>query len=65
MMKAPHTTKIVHVQVFYLECYSDIAIMKEENARSECCGSTLYQYEDGWGICGDCKEWAQNDAEND
>lgn len=31
--------------------------------RSECCGATLYQYEDNWGICGDCKEWAQNESD--
>jgi hypothetical protein len=30
---------------------------------SVCCGANLYQYEDGWGICGECKEWAQSDEE--
>ena len=31
--------------------------------RSECCGANLHQYEDNWGICGDCKEWAQSESE--
>jgi hypothetical protein len=33
--------------------------------RSECCGANLHQYEDNWGICGDCKEWAQSESETD
>ena len=37
----------------------------EERARSECCGATLYQYEDNWGICGDCKEWSQSESDAD
>ena len=33
--------------------------------RSECCGANLYQYEDRWGLCGDCKEWAQSQTDAD
>ena len=30
---------------------------------SECCGDNLYQYEDGWGICGHCKEWSRSESD--
>ena len=25
---------------------------------SACCGANLYNYNDGFGICGECKEWS-------
>ena len=25
---------------------------------SECCGATLLHYNNGMGICSDCKEWS-------
>jgi hypothetical protein len=31
-----------------------------EKLESSCCGANLLQYEDGWGICADCKEWAED-----
>jgi len=31
---------------------------------SNCCGANLLQYEDGWGICSDCKEWAEDMPED-
>jgi len=30
---------------------------------SACCGATLYHYNDGFGICGDCKEWSESEVD--
>ena len=30
---------------------------------SACCGVTLYNYNDGFGICGECKEWSESEVD--
>jgi hypothetical protein len=30
---------------------------------SACCGATLYYYNEGFGICGDCKEWSESEVD--
>lgn len=30
---------------------------------SACCGATLYNYNDGFGICGECKEWSESEVD--
>lgn len=26
---------------------------------SDCCSATLWNSNNGWGVCSDCKEWAE------
>ena len=45
-----------------LEFWEDVY----EAPTSSCCGANLIEYDEGWGICSDCKEMAQHwDEEND
>lgn len=36
-----------------------------KDKRSDCCGATMYNYNDGLGICSDCKEWSESEADFD
>ena len=39
-------------------------MITSEKLESSCCAANLLQYEDGWGICADCKEWAEDMPED-
>jgi len=35
----------------------------QHNELSNCCGATMYNYNDALGICSDCREWSESEAD--
>jgi len=46
------------MQVVFVEPDPDFYPEEDEEPMSECCGATLLHYENGLGLCADCKEWS-------
>jgi hypothetical protein len=38
--------------------YCDTYEVEDEEPMSECCGATLLHYDNGLGLCAECKEWS-------
>jgi len=46
------------MRAVYAEPDPDFDPDEDEEPISECCGATLLHYENGLGLCADCKEWS-------